>query len=531
MAQMKARDAELRVRLAALLTALCVLLGVAPLVVLAGDRVPISDDTIAISSGASFKFIATMTGENGGEQQATVYHNTTTDEYEIDAPVPMDGQFQAWFQMVGSGGRNKSNLFVKIVETNTGKTVTTTDQKGTVGEYWINESSQPDLHVNGDGTQGKAYTMDPSAWLSPGTDYYLFILKSSTCGNTTFGRDFVIHFRTDGESTVPEEAAVDSVSLSETGLLFDGIGQSYGLSATVLPKNAADQSVSWTSSAPSVATVDANGHVTAVAPGNATVTVTTNDGAKTAACPVTVRDADSLRTMVKVPQGAVLQTENGKNYRVDAPETYRDVSASGRLLVLPPFDLTTDPVFALAIYNVGGGTKGMSQHVNIYSDAALTNAVAKGGVGNENAPEYPQVGMRSETDNGKSDLNGTYTVDASVLNTGNTYYFVMEADSSTGGGGALGEPVIIEFTTSGEHEEPPQAPLTVTKLESSNGAALPEQTNTTLTATAVGGTAPYTYKFIVYNNDTGAWYKIRDFASENTCSWYTGAAGSKVLYV
>lgn len=75
------------------------------------------------------------------------------------------------------------------------------------------------------------------------------------------------------------------------------------------------------------------------------------------------------------------------------------------------------------------------------------------------------------------------------------------------------------------------APLAVTSFTSSKGTALSEKTNTSLTAKATGGKAPYTYKFIVYNKQTGQWYKIRDFASANTCDWYTGVGGFKTLYV
>ena len=51
-----------------------------------------------------------------------------------------------------------------------------------------------------------------------------------------------------------------------------------------------------------------------------------------------------------------------------------------------------------------------------------------------------------------------------------------------------------------------------------------------LTASANGGTGSYTYKFLVCD-DKGNWYKIRDFGSINTCTWTSGAAGKKTLYV
>ena len=67
------------------------------------------------------------------------------------------------------------------------------------------------------------------------------------------------------------------------------IGGSETLTATVSPADASDKSVSWSSSAPAVATVDQSGKVTAVSVGSATITVTTVSGGKTATCVVTVQ--------------------------------------------------------------------------------------------------------------------------------------------------------------------------------------------------------------------------------------------------
>lgn len=63
------------------------------------------------------------------------------------------------------------------------------------------------------------------------------------------------------------------------------------LTATVEPIDATNKKVTWSSSAPGVATVDASGNVTAVAEGTATITATTDDGGKTATCTVTVEHA------------------------------------------------------------------------------------------------------------------------------------------------------------------------------------------------------------------------------------------------
>lgn len=60
------------------------------------------------------------------------------------------------------------------------------------------------------------------------------------------------------------------------------------LIATITPENAKDKSLTWVSSDSKIVTVDANGKVTALKEGVATITVTTNDGGFTATTKVTV---------------------------------------------------------------------------------------------------------------------------------------------------------------------------------------------------------------------------------------------------
>jgi len=80
--------------------------------------------------------------------------------------------------------------------------------------------------------------------------------------------------------------AVTGVMLDQTRLALTA-GDTAFLTARVKPANASNQDVSWYSSNPGIAAVD-NGAVTAVSAGNATITVITAEGNKTAVCTVTV---------------------------------------------------------------------------------------------------------------------------------------------------------------------------------------------------------------------------------------------------
>ncbi|MDR2969898.1 MAG: Ig-like domain-containing protein [Tannerellaceae bacterium] len=113
------------------------------------------------------------------------------------------------------------------------------------------------------------------------------------------------------DGTAPTTVNVTGVSLSAAGATLQ-TGMTLQLTATVSPNNATNKNVSWTSSNTSVATVDTNGKVTAVAAGKATITVTTEDGNHKATCEVTVNAPATTTVNVTgvslSAAGATLQT-------------------------------------------------------------------------------------------------------------------------------------------------------------------------------------------------------------------------------
>lgn len=101
----------------------------------------------------------------------------------------------------------------------------------------------------------------------------------------------------------PSSVKVTDVTLDKTSLTIEK-GKEAVLTATVLPDNATNKAVTWTSSDKSVATVT-NGKIIAVAKGTATITA--KAGSKTAVCNVTVVEAKPEAMPADSPiQGRVL---------------------------------------------------------------------------------------------------------------------------------------------------------------------------------------------------------------------------------
>ncbi len=142
-------------------------------------------------------------------------------------------------------------------------------------------------------------------------------------------------------TVLPKLAA--SVSLDRTELSVE-IGKTDSLRATVLPEDAGNRTVRWTSKNTDVAIVDANGKVTGVAVGTAVIIATTNDGTElTASCTVTViskkavsvtLDRESLSLEVDASQrlNATVLPEDAGNRSVrwnSEDESIATVSAEG----------------------------------------------------------------------------------------------------------------------------------------------------------------------------------------------------------
>ena len=165
------------------------------------------------------------------------------------------------------------------------------------GFYWGRTETTLNSYLKGEEVADNSYTALVDN-LSPVTQYwYKAYLKLDE--QVFYG---------DVKTFTTNAVLVESVSLDRSNYTFNTIGSSLTLHATVLPSDASDKGVSWSSDSEEVATVDSNGKVTSVINGTATITVKTNDQGKTATCVITV----AQRVTSIVLDNSTLEIEEGE---------------------------------------------------------------------------------------------------------------------------------------------------------------------------------------------------------------------------
>ncbi|MBQ4215859.1 MAG: Ig-like domain-containing protein, partial [Bacteroidales bacterium] len=134
-------------------------------------------------------------------------------------------------------------------------------------------------------------------------------------------------FATCDVTVVAGTVAVSGVTVTPTSVSLK-VDETASLKATVEPAEATDKTVSWSSSAPEIASVDDNGTITAHAEGSATITVTTTDGKKTATCAVTVVDDAAVVVSAIELNLTELELKVGGGKEIKATVKYSDGTSS-----------------------------------------------------------------------------------------------------------------------------------------------------------------------------------------------------------
>lgn len=181
------------------------------------------------------------------------------------------------------------------------------------------------------GKNGNMYTgsVQLTAVVTPDNATNKDITWSSNLENVTVDANGLVSYK--GTLDVPFDATITATAVggasdtitvhiekaSVTGVSLDTVyaelneGATLKLNAKVAPANAENKEVTWSTDNEAVATVAADGTVTAVAPGTAKITVTTVDGGLTAICVVEVRaDKTALNALLDKVAGMELVEEN-----------------------------------------------------------------------------------------------------------------------------------------------------------------------------------------------------------------------------
>ena len=119
------------------------------------------------------------------------------------------------------------------------------------------------------------------------------------------------------KTNVTTPIAVTGVTLDKPTVSLVA-GTNTTLIATVVPANAANKKVTWSSDKPEIASVDAKGTVTAHKAGAAVITVETDEGAKTASCKVTVTAKAAVAVTEVTLNKSELRLEEGKSEQLTA---------------------------------------------------------------------------------------------------------------------------------------------------------------------------------------------------------------------
>ena len=121
--------------------------------------------------------------------------------------------------------------------------------------------------------------------------------SSTTQNSTSTSSSSSSSSSTTTTTSTPDEIDVESITLSETTLTLK-VGETHTLTATILPEDATDKTLTWTTDNETVATV-AGGVITAVGAGETVITATAANGVK-ATCTLTVEKATVELTSITI---------------------------------------------------------------------------------------------------------------------------------------------------------------------------------------------------------------------------------------
>ncbi len=150
-------------------------------------------------------------------------------------------------------------------------------------------------------------------------------LKANTYANTKLNSNINVFAKF---TYIENPILAESISLDKTQLNMT-IGQTYSLSAIILPSNAANKNITWSSSNQEVATIS-NGEITSIGIGQTIIKTQTSNG-KFATCEVKVFDGSkNVQVEVYIDNQKVdtLTTNFAMSYKITVPTKPEDITVN-----------------------------------------------------------------------------------------------------------------------------------------------------------------------------------------------------------
>lgn len=246
---------------------------------ISGSEITITDATVTATGGNGASAISS-TG-NITMKNASVTADTTGDG---SAPAIQAGEGDEYRITIDGGtvtGNNVDNMYSKNPVDSQGNIIAT--YKVSITDEAANRNETKSINA------GSSVTLQAA-----GKKGYKAGWKDQT--GKTYADGAVVTIDSDYSFTaVYTRISVTSVKLTVPAAELE-VGKTVTATATVLPADAADTSVTWSSSNPAVAVVDSKGVITAKTKGTTVITVTSNDTKMSDSVTITVKEASKTET-------------------------------------------------------------------------------------------------------------------------------------------------------------------------------------------------------------------------------------------
>ena len=252
--------------------------------------VSLNNNTLTLNAGDTSTLIATVLPTNATNKSVTWSTNNSTVASVNNGTVTAHAKGQATIRVTTADGGYSASCVVTVNEVSTtvsvqGVTLSTNTLSMKVGgTTTLTANIRPSNATNKNVTWSSNSAV---ASVSNGLVTANSVGQATIRVTTEDGGYSDSCIVTVSETTTT--TSVTGVTLNSHTLTMNKIGGTQTLSYTITPSNATNQNVTWSTSVPTVASIN-NGIVTANANGSTVITIRTTDGGYTDTCTVTVND-------------------------------------------------------------------------------------------------------------------------------------------------------------------------------------------------------------------------------------------------